>query len=122
MRQSGILAAAGIVALEKMRSRLAEDHANAKLLAEGLAAIPGAGIDPERVQTNILVFDISTPGLNAEEVIARMRAQSVLANSIGRRRIRLVTHKDVSRQDCLNAVEAIKGVLSDDSNMPPAVH
>ena len=112
MRQSGILAAAGIVALEKMRSRLAQDHANAKLLAEGLAAIPGADIDPERVQTNILVFDISTPGLDAEELIASMRAHHVLANSIGPRRIRLVTHKDVSRQDCLNAVQSIEEVLS----------
>ena len=112
MRQSGILAAAGVVALEKMRSRLAEDHANAKLLAEGLASIPGAEIDPERVQTNILVFDISTPGLDAGEVIAKMRTHRVLANSIGRRRIRLVTHKDVSRQDCLNAVETIRGILT----------
>jgi len=112
MRQSGILAAAGVVALEKMRSRLAKDHANAKLLAEGLAAIPGAEIDPERVQTNILVFDISTPGLDAEDVIAQMRTHRVLANSIGRRRIRLVTHKDVSRQDCLNAVETIRGILT----------
>jgi len=114
MRQSGVLAAAGIVALEKMRDRLVDDHANARLLAEGLAAMPGAEIDPERVQTNIVVFDLAG-GPDAEEVIARLRLRRVLANSIDRHRIRLVTHKDVSRQDCLSAVEAIKEVLSHES-------
>jgi threonine aldolase len=111
MRQSGVLAAAGVVALEKMRARLPEDHANAKLLAHGLAAIPGADLDPEKVQTNIVVFGVSNTGLNAEEVIARLRLRRVLANSIDRSRVRLVTHKDVSHGDCLAAVEAIREVL-----------
>ena len=112
MRQSGVLAVCGVVALEKMRPRLAEDHANAKLLAEGLAAIPGAGIDPETVQTNIVVFDVSSTLTDADEVIARLRLRHVLANSIDKHRVRLVTHKDVSRQDCLNAVETIEEILS----------
>jgi threonine aldolase len=111
MRQSGILAAAGIVALEKMISRLAEDHANATLLAEGITAIPGVWIDPEKVQTNIVVFDVPRTSLGADETIEKLRQRRVLANSIGPRRIRLVTHKDVSRQDCLNAVETIRAVL-----------
>jgi threonine aldolase len=112
MRQSGILAAAGVVALEKMRLRLVEDHANARLIAEGLAAISGADIDPEKVQTNIVVFNVSTTGIGADEVIEKLRRRQVLANSIGPGRIRLVTHKDVSRQDCLKAVETIREVLA----------
>jgi threonine aldolase len=112
MRQSGVLAACGIVALEKMRSRLVEDHANARLLAEGLAAIPGTEVDPEKVQTNIVVFEVSRTDVDAEAVIARLRGRHVLANSIDARRIRVVTHKDVSRRDCLTAVEVIKEVLS----------
>jgi threonine aldolase len=111
MRQSGILAAAGIVAIEKMTSRLAEDHANARTLAEGIAAIPAAEIDTEKVQTNIVVFDVSKTHTGADEIIEKLRQRRVLANSIGPRRIRLVTHKDVSRQDCLSAVEAIAKVL-----------
>src|SRR5439155_14771443 len=64
MRQVGVLAAAGLIALEQMPARLAEDHANAKLLATGLATIPGIKINPESVQTNILIFDISGTGMN----------------------------------------------------------
>jgi threonine aldolase len=112
MRQSGVLAAAGIVALEKMISRLVEDHINARLLAEGLAGISGVEVDPEKVQTNIVVFDTSRASLDAEAVIERLRVRGVLANSIGPTQIRVVTHKDVTREDCSTAVEIVKEVLS----------
>ena len=111
MRQSGVLAAAGIVALDKMRDRLVDDHVNARLLAEGVATIPGVELDPEMVQTNIVVFDVSKTELSAQEVVARLRRREVLANNIDGHRVRLVTHKDVSRQDCLNAVEIMNEVL-----------
>src|SRR5262249_23525471 len=85
MRQVGVLAAAGLVALEQMTTRLAEDHANAKLLAEGLAEMPGVAIDPERVQTNILVFDISATKLDTAQLSQQLKARGVLANGISPR-------------------------------------
>jgi threonine aldolase len=112
MRQAGILAAAGIVALTRMTARLVEDHANARSLAEGLSRIEGIKIDLERVQSNILVFDISGTGLTTQEFSARLKQRRVLANGISPRVMRMVTHKDVSRQDCESASQAIKEGLS----------
>jgi len=112
MRQAGILAAAGIVALTRMTARLVEDHANARSLAEGLSRIDGIAIDLERVQSNILVFDISGTGLTTQEFAARLKQRRVLANGISPRVMRMVTHKDVSRQDCESAIQAIKEGLS----------
>ncbi|HXG94357.1 MAG TPA: low-specificity L-threonine aldolase [Blastocatellia bacterium] len=112
MRQVGVLAAAGLVALEKMTKRLEEDHANAQRLARGLAEIPGIKIDPEKVQTNILVFDISGTGITTTELTARLKARGVLANGINPREMRMVTHKDVSRTDVESALAAIKAVVS----------
>jgi threonine aldolase len=112
MRQAGVLAAAGIVALEKMTGRLAEDHENARLLARNLAALPGISIDPEMVQTNIVIFDISGAGISTAELSTRLKERGVLANGISNREMRMVTHKDVSRQDCLTAVEVIKDSIS----------
>ena len=74
MRQAGVLAAAGLIALEEMPKRLREDHANAKFLGEGLARIPGIQMDPRRVATNIVVFDVSETGLAPAEISARLRA------------------------------------------------
>ncbi len=113
MRQAGVLAAAGIVALTKMTARLVEDHANARSLAEGLGQIDGIAIDPERVQSNILVFDISGTGLSTAEFSARLKQRRVLANGISPRVMRMVTHKDVSRSDCELAIQAIKEGLSE---------
>ncbi|MBI3653846.1 MAG: DegT/DnrJ/EryC1/StrS family aminotransferase [Acidobacteria bacterium] len=112
MRQVGVIAAAGIIALEKMTGRLAEDHANAQGLARGLAAIPGVQIDPEKVPTNILVFDISQTGVGTAELSAKLKALGVLANGISPREMRMVTHKDVSREDCETALRIIKTVLN----------
>jgi threonine aldolase len=111
MRQVGVLAAAGLVALEKMTARLEEDHANAQVLARGLAEIGGVGIDPERVQTNILVFDISGTGQTTAEFSTKLKQRSVLANGINAREMRMVTHKDVSRGDCETALGAIRETL-----------
>jgi threonine aldolase len=108
MRQVGVLAAAGLVALEKMPARLPEDHAKAQLLAKRLAEIQGVALDPERVQTNIVVFDISGTGHTTAEISARLKQRRVLANGIDDRRMRMVTHKDVSLDDCEMALNAIR--------------
>ncbi|HXG66118.1 MAG TPA: low-specificity L-threonine aldolase [Blastocatellia bacterium] len=111
MRQAGVLAAAGLVALEKMTARLEEDHANASLLARGLAQIPGVKIDPEKAQTNIVIFDISGTGLSTGEFSRRLKERGVLANGINDREMRMVTHNDVSRQDCERALAIVREAL-----------
>jgi len=108
MRQVGVIAAAGLVALEKMTARLEEDHANAQLIARGLAEIPGVKIDPERVQTNIVIFDIAGTGKNTSKLSASLKDRGVLANGINANEMRIVTHKDVSRSDCESALGAIR--------------
>ncbi|HYE15214.1 MAG TPA: GntG family PLP-dependent aldolase [Pyrinomonadaceae bacterium] len=111
MRQAGVLAAAGLVALEETPPRLAEDHANARRLAEGLAELPGVRIDPERVQTNIVLFDVSETGIGADEICARLRAEhGVLATGFGPS-VRMVTHYDVSRRDIERALEGMREVV-----------
>lgn len=106
MRQAGVLAAAGLIALEEMPKRLHEDHANAKLLAEALANVEGVEIDPETVETNIVIFRLSgalTPG----DLVARLKARGVLASAVGQQLVRLVTHRDVGRGDCVRAAELL---------------
>ncbi len=111
MRQAGVLAAAGLVALGQMRDRLAEDHANARLLAEGLAEVPGVSIDPAKVVTNIVIFDIAGTGLPVAEFIERARLDGILISGIGGTRVRAVTHFDVSRQDCERALTVLTFIL-----------
>ena len=110
MRQAGILAAAGLIALEQGPAKLAEDHANAKFLAEGLAHIPGIKIDPAKVQTNILICDISGTGMNSGELSQKLTARNVLANGVGPQLIRFVTHLDVSREQCAEALEIMRSI------------
>jgi threonine aldolase len=98
MRQAGVLAAAGLVALEESPKLLHEDHANARRLAEGLAEIDGISIDPERVVTNIVLFDILETGQAANTICARLKERGVLASGFGSS-IRMVTHYDVSSRD-----------------------
>ena len=115
MRQAGILAAAGLIALEQGPQKLAADHANAKFLANGLAQIPGLKIDPAKVQTNILVCDVSGTGMASEEFSHKLAERHVLANEVGPRFIRFVTHLDFSREQCaqaLDLVASICGVVS----------
>jgi threonine aldolase len=112
MRQAGILAAAGLVALEESPAKLDVDHANARFLAEGLARIPGIQVDPAKVDTNIVVFDISASGLAPADVSAHLRRRGVLMNAINQRCLRAVTHYDVDRAQCAQAVEAVSESLS----------
>ena len=112
MRQAGILAAAGLVALEESPRRLHVDHENARFLAEGLAEIPGVKIDPAKATTNILFFDVSDSGLTAREVSNRLAAHRVLANPTSASTIRMVTHFDVDRSGCERALTALRAVLA----------
>ena len=111
MRQVGVLAAAGLVALEEMPGRLGEDHRNARLLAEGLARCPGVAIDPKSVQTNIVIFDIARTGLSSQMLSAALKARGVLANGIGATWMRMVTHADVDKKDCEQAIEILSDVV-----------
>ncbi|MEJ2007285.1 MAG: GntG family PLP-dependent aldolase [Acidobacteriota bacterium] len=112
MRQAGILAAAGLVALEESPKRLHIDHENAKFLAEGLAQIPGVKIDPAKVMTNILFFDVSASGFSAQEVSKRLADRGVLANGTSPTEIRMVTHCDVDRAGCELALSALRDILT----------
>jgi len=112
MRQSGILAAAGLIALEEMPWRLKDDHANARLIAEGLGKLPGIAIDPRAVRTNIAVFDFSGTGLSFPELRDLLKAKGVLISTAGGRRARAVTNLNVSRADCETALRAMEEVLA----------
>ncbi|HXG32050.1 MAG TPA: low-specificity L-threonine aldolase [Bryobacteraceae bacterium] len=109
MRQAGVLAAAGLVALEEMPARLREDHANARWLASELARIPGIRITHE-VQTNIVIFDVAGTGLSSVEFSRRLKERGVLINGVGPARLRLVTHYDAGRAACERALAAIAEV------------
>ena len=109
MRQVGVLAAAGLIALDTMVDRLAEDHRNARRLAEGLAGLPGIRIDLSRVQTNIVIFYVDRPG-GAAELVEGCRARKVKIHAIGPTSIRCVTHKDVDADDVERALAAIREI------------
>jgi threonine aldolase len=108
MRQAGVLAAAGLVALETLVPRLAEDHANARLLGEALAGGRGVAVAP--VETNIVVATLE--GRPAPDVVAALRGEGVLAIAMDARTLRLVTHRDVSRAECERAAAVVARVLA----------
>lgn len=110
MRQAGVLAAAGLIALDEMPARLGEDHANARLLAEAVAGHEAAEIDMTTVQTNIVIFGLRTGG-DAAAFCAALRDRGVLASGIGPRAVRFVTHFDVSREDCERAAGVVGDLL-----------
>jgi threonine aldolase len=110
MRQVGILAAAGLIALDQGPQKLKRDHANARFLAEGLAEIPGIKIDPCTVQTNILICDIVGTGMTSEELSRKLGEQHVLANGVAPHLIRFVTHLDVDHEQCAQALEAVSSI------------
>jgi len=112
MRQAGILAAAGLIALEQGPQKLAQDHANAKFMAEGLAQIPGIKIDPAKVQTNILICDVSGSGKTSGELSRKLAERNVLANGVGPQLLRFVTHLDVNREQCAEALRVIASVCA----------
>jgi len=112
MRQAGVLAAAGLIALETMPARLGVDHAKAKLLAEGLAAIEGISLDPARVETNIVIFDVGGTGLAGAAFSGELKKRGVLANAVAPSLLRMVTHHDVSLEQCRIALDAVREVAA----------
>lgn len=118
MRQAGVIAAAGVVALETMVDRLAEDHANARRLAEGIAKLPGLRVDLAGVQTNIVIFGVERPGgpgsaqTATNEIVAGCAARKVKVHAIGPTSIRCVTHKDVDAEDIEHALDALREITS----------
>jgi threonine aldolase len=111
LRQSGILAAAGIVALERMVERLAEDHANARTLAEGLAETRGIRLDPTKVQSNIVAFDLA-PEINCDAFLAAIAVDGVRANAFGPNRVRMVTHYGITADDIATTIQACRRALA----------
>jgi threonine aldolase len=109
-REAGVIAAAGVWALDHMVDRLADDHANARTLAEGLAELPGVRVDLERVQTNIVRFEVT--GTSAQEFTAACRQRGVLGGASGRAGVRFVTHFGIEAADVQRALEVCSEVLS----------
>ncbi len=112
MRQVGVLGAAGLIALEKSPARLHEDHANARYLAEALAQLPGIKVDLRKVQTNIVIFDVSGTGRTAAEICAALTNRNVLAGPTGKYAIRMVTHCDVDRAAIDRALLEFRALLT----------
>lgn len=110
MRQAGVIAAAGIVALNESPQLLNEDHANARRLAEGLAQMPGIKLDVEKVQTNIVIFDITATGKAADEICLELSEKGIRAIGFGNA-IRMVTHCDVPANQIDETLKALRGVL-----------
>ena len=112
MRQAGVLAAAGLIALEKGPKRLQIDHENAKFLVEQLSQIPGIGLNPAKVQTNIVIYDIKQTGLSSSAFLAELAKRKVLAVPVDAERIRMVTHLDVDRSGVEKAASTIREMLA----------
>jgi threonine aldolase len=112
MRQAGVLAAPGIVALDTMIDRLAEDHVHARLLGEALAAVPGVSVDLVNLRTNIVIADVSRTGRSATEVAEIFFQHGVKVSTMGPTTVRLVTHRGVTREDVEYVVRIIKEILS----------
>jgi threonine aldolase len=111
MRQVGIIAAAGIYALDHHLKRLKEDHQNAKRLAVGLKEFKGVSIDPKHVETNIVIFDVANTGMAGAQVAEAMKKEGVLVHAFGKTQIRLVTHLDVTSEEIERVLKAFEKVL-----------
>ncbi len=109
MRQAGVLAAAGLVALEQGPAGLPNDHANARFIAAGLEKIKGLSVLPG--ETNIVVFDVSATGLAPREISARLRERGILLNGFNERMMRALTHRDVTREQCATAVAELSAII-----------
>lgn len=107
MRQAGVLAAAGLIALEESPALLEHDHANAKAIADAVAQIPGLRLDPSTVRTNIVIFEIAELSIDSTAISGYLKANGILANGVGPRHMRMVTHRDVTAGDCRKAVETL---------------
>jgi threonine aldolase len=110
MRQAGVLAAAGLIALEKMPARLAEDHENAKFLAQNISRIPGIELNAAKVVTNILVFKVAATEMTSFDICKKLAERRILASGIDPQNVRMVTHMDVDRAGCALAVEAMEAI------------
>jgi threonine aldolase len=111
MRQAGVLAAAALVALEEGPKRLHLDHENAQVLAQGLLRIPGITIEPDKVQTNIVLYDVRKTGLTSSQFLQKLAGCKVLGGPVDARRVRMVTHLDVDREDIEQALRRIGEVV-----------
>jgi threonine aldolase len=111
MRQAGILAAAGILALDHHRERLADDHHNAKRLAQGLSELKGVQVNPDHVETNIVIIDVVSSGMTASQVAGFMKDKQALIHAFGKTQVRMVTHLGVSPEDIEKALEAFRQVF-----------
>ena len=108
MRQAGFLAAACIYAMDHQIERLAEDHANAKQLAEAIASVPGFQLAPPKVETNLVWFDVDTNRYRPQELVAKWKAEGVLVSALGEKTIRACTHYGVTPAECERAAEVIR--------------
>ncbi|HXC27552.1 MAG TPA: GntG family PLP-dependent aldolase [Stellaceae bacterium] len=111
MRQSGILAAAGLHALDHNVARLADDHANARLIAERIAQLPGVHLDLSTVQTNIVIWEVAAGAPDAATVVAKAKSAGVQVSALGGRSVRAVTHMDVSREQCRLAGDVLAEII-----------
>jgi threonine aldolase len=112
MRQAGILAAAGLIALEESPKRLHQDHENAQVLARGLSSVQGIAVDPKSVATNIVIFDVSASGRTAADICLLLEKENVLAGTTAKYSVRMVTHCDVDRSAIDRAIAATKEVFA----------
>lgn len=112
MRQAGVLAAAGLIALKCHPAKLAADHANARYAAESLATMPGIQINPAAVVTNIVIFDVSRSGLSSAQISAKLRERGILINGLSEIHMRVVTHSDADRQAVETAMAVLREVLT----------
>ncbi|GAH21637.1 unnamed protein product, partial [marine sediment metagenome] len=112
MRQAGILAAAGIIALENMVERLGEDHKNARILGEGLVDIGGIKVDLETVQTNMVYFDLNKSGMDTYQFLPKLAEYNILGSPRPPTKVRLVTHYGISEEDIYTTIKAIKEIVS----------
>jgi threonine aldolase len=110
MRQAGIIAAPGIVALEKMINRLKEDHVNARRLAEGLARIDGINVDLSRVQTNMFCFDIGDLGIEDDLFLSKLKEEGVLALTLAKNKVRMVTHRGIEKSHIEKTIAVIESI------------
>jgi threonine aldolase len=113
MRQAGVLAAAGLIALEEHPAKLRDDHRNARFLAESLAKVPGFRTDPALVETNIVMVDVTGTGFTPAEFSRRLRERDIVMNPVNDRELRIVTHYDVSRGECDLALRAMAEVAAE---------
>ncbi|QSX08679.1 low-specificity L-threonine aldolase [Alkalibacter rhizosphaerae] len=111
IRQGGILAAAGIIALQEMTGRLEEDHRHAKVLAQGLNAMDGLSVDVDFVQTNILMCDVTDEEVDLEDLMKQAREEGVLVNAMGARRLRFVTHYYITEEDIHKTLEVFAKIM-----------